>query len=386
MERIFIINIVIKILTDQKRKQMERSIFKDQSYEGYYDLPYDVDYFVNPYQANFQMDRISQRLREDIIKQNKNHIEIIHNKYKIQKLIINLILYSISVLFRTLIRINYQFRIYMMNNQIIIKLMDSRQSKVIEKIEKAGLLEKHNQLITQGCTNPWLNYRLLKEYDGNLDQVVVVYNEHKKRKEEQNAKAIKILETMGWLNKHQELVEKGFDKVKKNLKALLRTEGDVAKSIEKLSNKKALETDQPIEQIIEQHGFKVQYEKLKEMGYDNEKRIVRLLLKFNGNLEQIIEKLLSGKQGKNRQCKKREGKCQKDKASQEFQEFKQKKKEFKKKLQQLEQSGIHRHKAVKLLAIWNGDADAVIKWFNQVQPQTKVEAQTLQEQQVLAKE
>ncbi|CAD8208513.1 unnamed protein product [Paramecium octaurelia] len=265
--------------------------------------------------------------------------------------------------------------------------MDSRQSKVIEKIEKAGLLEKHNQLITQGYTNPWFNYKLLKEHDGNLDQVIVFYNEHRKKKDEQNAKALKILETMGWLNKHQELVEKGFAQVKKNLKALLRTEGDVAKSIEKLSNKKAIQTDQPIEQIIEQHGFKVQYEKLKEMGYDNDKRIVRLLLKFNGNLEPIIDKLLSGREGKHHHCKKREGKCEKkNKDSQEFQEFKLKKKEFKKKLQQLEQSGIHRHKAVKLLAIWNGDADAVIKWVNQVKPQTKAETQTLQEQQVPAQE
>ncbi|CAD8115462.1 unnamed protein product [Paramecium sonneborni] len=264
--------------------------------------------------------------------------------------------------------------------------MDSRQSKVIEKIEKAGLLEKHNQLITQGCTNPWFNYKLLKEYDGNLDQVIVVYNQHKKNQDEQSAKALKIIETMGWLNKNQELMEKGFNKIKQNLKALLRTEGDVAKSIEKLSNKKDLKTDQPIEQIIEQHGFKVQYEKLKEMGYDNEKRIVRLLLKFNGNLEQIIDKLLNGKQGKHRQCMKREGKCQKDKTSQEFQEFKQKKIEFKKKLHQLEQNGIHRHKAVKLLAILNGDTDAVIKWVNYVKPQAKAETETQQEQQVLTQE
>lgn len=48
---------------------------------------------------------------------------------------------------------------------------------------------------------------------------------------------------MGWLNKNQELMEKGFNKIKQNLKALLRTEGDVAKSIEKLSNKKDLKTD-----------------------------------------------------------------------------------------------------------------------------------------------
>ncbi|CAK63183.1 unnamed protein product (macronuclear) [Paramecium tetraurelia] len=262
--------------------------------------------------------------------------------------------------------------------------MDSKQSKAIQKIEKAGLLEKHNQLIAQGYTNPWFNYKLLKDYDGNLDQVKVAYNENKKRKDEQNGKALKILETMGWLNKHQELVQKGFIQVKKNLKALLATEGDLAKTIEKLSIKKTFQTDQPIDQIIEQHGFKVQYDKLKEMGYNNQKRIVRLLLKFNGNLESIVNKLLNEKDRKSKNYKKKGEKCQKDKTSEEFQEFKQKKKEFKKKLEQIEQNGIPRHRAVKLLAIWNGDADTVVKWAKQLKPQA--ETQTLQEPQVLAQE
>ncbi|CAD8200695.1 unnamed protein product [Paramecium octaurelia] len=262
--------------------------------------------------------------------------------------------------------------------------MDSKQSKAIEKIEKAGFLEKHNQLIAQGYTNPWFNYKLLKDYDGNLDQVKVAYNENKKRKDEQNGKALKILETMGWLNKHQELVQKGFIQVKKNLKALLATEGDLPKSIEKLSIKKTFQTDQPIDQIIEQHGFKVQYDKLKEMGYDNQKRIVRLLLKFNGNLESIVDKLLNEKGCKSEHCKNKGEKCQKNKTSQEFQEFKQKKQEYKKKVVELEQSGIPRNRAVKLLAIWNGDADAVLKCAKQVKPQA--ETQTLQEQQVLAQE
>ncbi|CAD8115464.1 unnamed protein product [Paramecium sonneborni] len=70
--------------TDQQRKQMERQVFKDQSYEGYYDLPQDADYLGNPYQTEFQMDRISQRLREDIIKQ-KNSLETLEHKYNILK-------------------------------------------------------------------------------------------------------------------------------------------------------------------------------------------------------------------------------------------------------------------------------------------------------------
>lgn len=56
------------------------------------------------------------------------------------------------------------------------------------------------------------------------------------------------------------------------------------------------------------------------MGYTNEKRIVRLLLKFNGNMEPVLEKLLSGpdwkhgKHGKHGHCGKHE-KIQKDKES-----------------------------------------------------------------------
>ncbi|CAK63182.1 unnamed protein product (macronuclear) [Paramecium tetraurelia] len=70
--------------TDQQRKQMERQVFKNQSYEGYYDLPQDADYLGNPYQTEFQMDRISQRLREDIVKQ-KNSLETLEHKYNILK-------------------------------------------------------------------------------------------------------------------------------------------------------------------------------------------------------------------------------------------------------------------------------------------------------------
>lgn len=74
------------------------------------------------------------------------------------------------------------------------------------------------------------------------------------------------------------------------------------------------------------------------MGYSNEKRVVRLLLKFNGNLEPVLEKLLSGPDWKHGHGKHGHGHCgkhekiQKDKESQEYKEFKEKKKEFKQKL------------------------------------------------------
>lgn len=57
--------------------------------------------------------------------------------------------------------------------------------------------------------------------------------------------------------------------------------------------KKEFKSDQPIEEILEKHGFKVQFEKLKEMGYTDEKRNLRLLMKFNGNLESILDRLLN---------------------------------------------------------------------------------------------
>jgi hypothetical protein len=66
------------------------------------------------------------------------------------------------------------------------------------------------------------------------------------------------------------------------------------------------------------------------MGYTDEKRNLRMLMKFNGNLESILERLLNDKG----HCHHghHHGKQKKDKGSQEFLEFKQKKKEFKKKL------------------------------------------------------
>lgn len=55
---------------------------------------------------------------------------------------------------------------------------------------------------------------------------------------------------MGWLQKNQELVEKGFPKINKNLKVLLNTNGDVEKSIQKLSKKNYIKFDKPIELIM----------------------------------------------------------------------------------------------------------------------------------------
>lgn len=91
------------------------------------------------------------------------------------------------------------------------------------------------------------------------------------------------------------------------------------------------------------------------MGYDNERRNFKLLLKFNGNLEAVLDRIFSRgpkfgrfgppghghggpgpfghKHGHRHGCGSGDEKKNKvDKESKEFLEFKDKKKEFKKKI------------------------------------------------------
>ncbi|CAD8189998.1 unnamed protein product [Paramecium octaurelia] len=263
--------------------------------------------------------------------------------------------------------------------------MNFKEQKVIHKLIKAGYLEKHEQLIAQGLTNPWFNYHQLNKHNGDIHKVILSYNENQNKKEEKRQIALKTIENMGWLHKNQELVEKGFNEVKKNLKFLLKTNGDVEQSIEKLSKKKFKKFDKPVELMIQELGFTVQFEKLKEMGYTNEKKIAKLLLKFEGNLEPILDKFLRIKhKDSGHSIKKSIEKHKNRKSSEEYQKFRKHKGAFNQKFYHLNGKNINPKKAYKFLSVFNGDVESAIQWLNQIKPQAQPQGQMVLEQEVLA--
>ncbi|CAD8195327.1 unnamed protein product [Paramecium pentaurelia] len=265
--------------------------------------------------------------------------------------------------------------------------MNIKEQKAIHKLIKAGYLEQHNQLIAQGITNPWFNYHHLNKNNGDIHKVIFSYNENQNKKEEKRQRALKTIENMGWLHKNQELLEKGFPQIKKNLKVLLKTNGDVEKSISILSKKKYMKFDKPIELIMQELGFTVQFEKLKEMGYTNEKKIAKLLFKFEGNLEPILDKFLKIKNKDNvYSIKKPIEKHKPKKFSQDYQQLKKNKAELKQKFAHLKGKNIHDKKTLKFLSIFNGDIESAIKWLNQIKPQAQSQGQMLLEQEVLAQQ
>ncbi|CAD8106183.1 unnamed protein product [Paramecium sonneborni] len=263
--------------------------------------------------------------------------------------------------------------------------MNLKELKAIHKLQKAGFLEKHNQLIDQGLTNPWINYHHLKKYNGDIHKVILFYNNKEDQKEEKRKNALKTIENLGWLQKHQKLIENGFTESQKNLKILLKTNGDVDNSIEKLRKKQKLKFDKPIQLIMQELGFIIQFEKLKEMGYTNEKKIAKLLFKYEGNLQPILDKYLKiNKKNKTCSIKKSLHKHKPKKSSQEDQDFKEKKAELKEKFANFNGKNIHDKKVLKFLSMFNGDIESAIQWLNQIKPQVQTQGQMVLESEILA--
>lgn len=155
-----------------------------------------------------------------------------------------------------------------------------------------------------------------------------------------------------------------FDRPKKNLRVLAKFGGDLAQAEAFLRRKREKSTSKgersgsrrgkwdrkerckskKVDELIQQ--YPVQFEKLKELGFSNERRNAKLLSKFDGNLELVLTKLLKWD---------KEMKAMKIQRVKLNPEFKEKKRLLKEKIQKLKAVGLKREKAVKLLAMFNGE-------------------------------
>eukprot|EP00005_Dracoamoeba_jomungandri_P005650 CAMPEP_0174249808 /NCGR_PEP_ID=MMETSP0439-20130205/137_1 /TAXON_ID=0 /ORGANISM="Stereomyxa ramosa, Strain Chinc5" /LENGTH=348 /DNA_ID=CAMNT_0015329717 /DNA_START=50 /DNA_END=1096 /DNA_ORIENTATION=+ len=163
--------------------------------------------------------------------------------------------------------------------------------KVLEKQgnEKSGFEEQLAILADQGFTRRGRNLGLLRRFDGDVDEVVRCLGEKTdwQAKQEQYASELAQLEEMG------------FDRKHKNLRLLNRFDGNVEEVTSFLLAKQNKRNN--FEECIAK--YQIHLNVLREMGYTNQKRNLRLLRRFDGDLKQVVP-ILDKKDGKPSNCRK----------------------------------------------------------------------------------
>ena len=95
--------------------------------------------------------------------------------------------------------------------------------------------------------------------------------------------------SLGYIQQHNSLLKKGHTDIKRNLKLLIRFNGDESKVIEQLVLKK-LKIDQKTESL---EKYKQQIDTLQQNGFDvaNKHFIVKLLNKVDGDVNKAEQRL-----------------------------------------------------------------------------------------------
>eukprot|EP00005_Dracoamoeba_jomungandri_P002440 CAMPEP_0174253576 /NCGR_PEP_ID=MMETSP0439-20130205/2943_1 /TAXON_ID=0 /ORGANISM="Stereomyxa ramosa, Strain Chinc5" /LENGTH=347 /DNA_ID=CAMNT_0015334677 /DNA_START=23 /DNA_END=1062 /DNA_ORIENTATION=- len=152
--------------------------------------------------------------------------------------------------------------------------------KVLEKLgkEKNPFDEQLAILADKGFTRRGRSLGLLHRFDGDVDEVVKFLQEKKcggidwQAKEEQYAAELAQLEEMG------------FDRKHKNLRLLHRFDGSVEEVTSFLLAKQHKRNS--FHECTDK--YKMHLNVLKDMGYTNQKRNLRLLTRFDGDLKQVV--------------------------------------------------------------------------------------------------
>ncbi|KAM3130553.1 hypothetical protein pb186bvf_017362 [Paramecium bursaria] len=295
-------------------------------------------------------------------------------------------------------------------------------NRILEKIEAKGLLQQHQQLVALGYDKPWKNLRLLEKFNSDVQLVVERYQQKEAEHKKNDEGFLQALDKLGYLNHHEALVKQGYTRPERNLKLLLRFQGDIQKVEGFLLEKTQKNCDEKQQQgdaghhrhgrgghkhwkhhsrshskdgneqqegghkhwknrsrshskghkdkdfnaLILKHGFQLQNDKLQELGFVDAKLNFKLLKKNKGDLEAVLVKLLE----KSRKIKK-----VKYESLKKNQDFLARKDRLKEKLKTLKQSGLKKKKqALKLLAMYDGNEQAVLQLFNlQQTPQGQVQ-------------
>ncbi len=149
-----------------------------------------------------------------------------------------------------------------------------------KKIEETNFSEQNNFLLKCGFCNPKRKFKKLFEYDGNQDlalESLIKHNEKQIiRKEEKQMNCLQELEKQEFSTRHQELVSKGFTDPKLNLRLLVKYKGDLNKVLNKIEGN--YEKKQPRNNVRE--GLSI--EKIQNMSICKE--VKKKFKEENGNI------------------------------------------------------------------------------------------------------
>lgn len=201
------------------------------------------------------------------------------------------------------------------------------QTKILEEIKSLNFENQNQVLLEMGFTRLSQNLKYLKRYEGNVDLVVQkLTNKHlkegspdetpSKEKEfkEKNQfhhhhrfhhrhhghhghhqrKGEDILKKLGIEEQNKALEEAGFTNPRRNIKALMITQGDVKKAIEILNQKNDKEHlgKEEKEKIalekIKELGFELQNQQLFDKGYTRLSRNVKILAICKGDADKAL--------------------------------------------------------------------------------------------------
>ncbi len=141
-----------------------------------------------------------------------------------------------------------------------------------EKLKALGFEKQNKALLENGYTNLKKNLKLLKLYEGGLEQVLNHYHHNKQHKYEQ---LMNLIEAKGFGKENLILIENMFTKLRRNLKLLVKFNGDVEKILA-VYNEKKEEKVKNLRAVCEEKGVLKEFEELLKKG-NKPKKIVKIM-------------------------------------------------------------------------------------------------------------
>lgn len=141
-----------------------------------------------------------------------------------------------------------------------------------EKIKVFKYETQNESLVKAGYSNLKKNFKLLRFYNGDIEKVLLHYNHNKQQKYDL---FLKIIEEKGYAKENLLLMEKGHTQLRRNLKFLIKTQGDVNKILEVYNLKNEGKINKLLE-ISKTHGVSDDFQDLVSKG-NKPKKVIKLL-------------------------------------------------------------------------------------------------------------
>jgi len=182
----------------------------------------------------------------------------------------------------------------------LLKKFDGEVDKVAEVLEaqkarntaQCSKFEEQLQVLAErGFNKRGRNKGLLHRFDGDVEQVIQFLQEKNGQRNTNQGRKECNLKELQFSSQLQQLEEMGFDKRKQNIRLLNRFEGDVQRVTSFLLDRQRGGKRSNLEEDLER--YQAQLQVLKELGYTNTKLNVRLLRRFNGEVDKVANVLLT---------------------------------------------------------------------------------------------